>query len=373
MRGLGVVLMMVAACGGDDGMMTGDDVIEADADVTQGAAVTMHVLNGPTPSGSARPTHGPAHAVDGNWQISPDELRATLLELEFFGAGTVTVPVTDCEVVFDLREPGLAQHVACGFALPAGEYVSVRPRYDGEYQVLIDDAVNGIYTDPGSTTKLSEAQPVGGAQPITVGSQEMMGTGGAFFDPPLVVNDGDEHELSLLLDALQNLQIHADGGTLTLGADGNGILGFPDTVISIGTPASVAYYVSDLLGTPTSFGGPRPELSNNLVALSVLRGADDQPEFVHTRGAMVTECPTQQQFFFATDGYLGLDDAGTLAWAAKSADSAFSSLWRVATTETTQVECAATSADPAPSGGSFASGAPTFTAARTFAMTRLAD
>jgi hypothetical protein len=338
----------------------------------------MKVLNGPTPVGSARPIHGGGSAADGNWQLSPNELHATLLGFSFFGAGTTVIDLPeDCAVAFDLGEPGLAQQVDCEFVLPAGTYVTVMPIWSSEFDVLIDDSANGIYTDPTEPTKLTGTAPTGGAAMITVGTPGMMMGSGAFFDPPLVVEDAPL-TLSILLNALQGFQINANAGTLTLGADGNGMPGFPDAVVAVGTPASVAYYVNDALGTPLSFGGSTPGLSNIISAVAVLQGGDQQPEFLSQRGG-ATECPAGAVFLFpgADNGYVGLDDNGVLGWAGKNMNGDYAALFRMAAVDdlaaATTLECAATSSDPMPPGDSFASGAPVITPARTFAMTLMAN
>jgi hypothetical protein len=217
------------------------------------------MLNGASP-GAPQPRRGlvaPAPA-DGIWQISPTKITAPITELHFQeqSGNDVLVDLTDCSVTFDLTKPALAESLECPFEVPAGTYTHLGIAFGANYDLTIDDATNGFFTDPSAASKISTTAPAGGAQSISVPNpRHMQGASYTVLTPPLVVNGGDTITLSEMLAGLQSLQIQVQNGQPQLVLNGMSTPGFPDSVSAIGTPARVAFYVNPALGTPYSFNG----------------------------------------------------------------------------------------------------------------------
>jgi hypothetical protein len=353
-KGAWLVVVLFSACGGG-----GDD---GDDDGGGSADGVVTVYNGATPDSSTLTAARVHKAADGEWQVSPDHVSRQLTSLTFIGDGGLqqNVPLTDCFVDFDLAEPGLAQHLDCEFTLAVGTYNSVSLSYAANFEVLIDDDVNGLFTDPTAPTKLAITEPAGGAQPITVDAPAGQGTGGGFFPNPIVVDEGDVVPVSIVLDALQVFQVSVSGGTAELGFEGNGIPGFPDTLVSIGVPAAVGYYVNDAFGTAGSYGPGAPQ--QQYLAISVLMGTNLKPSFLGMRGDDPL-CHTQTKFLFpgAGNGYLGMTDDGIVGWANQDGGGYVSvmSLQTVEPGEPTNLLCQTTTTDPAPPDGKFEAAPPT--------------
>jgi hypothetical protein len=270
-------------------------------------------------------------------------------------------------VTFDLTQPGLAQTLDCPFTVPAGTYTGAGPRFGETFELLISDQANGIFTDPESPTKLSATEPAGGAKALTLPNPAAsLGGGGVRFPTPVTVKDGETLTVSVLLNALQRIQVNVGGGTIQLGADGNGLPGFPDAAMAVGTPAAIAFYVNDALGTAHSYNGSTMGM-NNPLAIQVLYGNGMVPAFLNMSNGDLPGCGhIQVLFVFAGrgNGYLGLDGAGVLGWAgfsdvASTNYSAVMSMPQISTLgATTTFKCLTTTTDPAPPGDSFSSGAP---------------
>lgn len=356
---LAALLVVAVGCGGDD-----DGGGDGDAD---GEAVgTARMLNGASPDGAQALRVGrAAAAADGNWQVSPDAVRAPLVGIRFEGTPAVTVPVSDCVLEFDLLAPGLAESLTCPFTLPAGTYVGAGPVYGETFELRIDDDVNGMYTDPDATSMLSGTEPAGGAQLLTLPNPRAEGgVQVTLFPEPVVVEEGDEVSVSILLAALQSFQVSVTGDELALGVDGNGMPGFPDAVTSVGTPAAIAFHVNPVLATPYSYNGM--VVQQDGLAISVLYTSDMTPAFLGMSNGDLPGCGhIQALFLFPGDGngYLGLDADDVLGWAGTNDGvSAYSTVMSMpqATAQgaMTTFKCLETTTDPAPAGGSFSSGAP---------------
>jgi len=348
---------------------------------------TARMLNGATPAATG-PLAPPRSALvaagsDGAWQVSPDKLRLTLDSLYFQsqGQGQETVQLTGCQVTYDRSQPGLTKLADCPFSLATGTYTHVLAKFSDSYDVLINDATNGIFTDPTSPTKLSRSAPAGGAQFVTVTTTGGFPLGNGDFNPPWVAtastpDAGTANGLtvSVVIDALQYFQVTISGSTATIGVDGMGNVKAPDTVVAVGTPAAVNYYVASALGTALSFNLSAldaPAGFQGMLTLSVLYSSPTTPSALSMGFAgSPTGCgPFGAMFYLRGEfGYLGLDASGTLGWAGTSATDTtsgtppFTSVMSLAQAgslgASTVFKCLQTSVDPAPGGGSFDSGAP---------------
>jgi len=366
-----VLVVALVGCGGGGGDRVDGGNGGADAaagiDAAAGAHGTARLLNGATPPTAALwSLPRPGAAAAGNWQLSPDQLRLTAQSLELLGeSGPVTVTLADCQVTYDRSQPGLTQLGGCPFEVPPGTYSAARVIFAADYDLLIDDAVNGFYTDPGATTGLSPVAPISGAQFISVSAGASFG-GTGVFDPAVVVNAGDQITLSVVVDALQSIIANVSGsGDLAFGADGNGNPGRPESVVAVGTPAAVAYYVNDLLGTPLSYLAG--VAGQGIMAISVLYSNGTTPVFLdmHDNGQPTGCGPFDVLFYFsgAGHGYLGRDSGGVIGWAGTDDGfTGYTSVMRMTEAagvgDPTVFECLETTTDPAPAGDSFASGAP---------------
>ena len=173
----------LGACSGDDGGTGGTGV--------QGHALILH---GPSaPSSSPRIGTPPAPPADGYWAISPNQARITLTDLTFVDAELQphTTTLTNCMPTYKRNDSALTQLLDCPFEVPPGTYLSVTIGASTTYEMLIDDPINGFFTDPNAPTKLA----ISGTGPGQFASFTVPGPGGvgdvvtagAFFASPFEV------------------------------------------------------------------------------------------------------------------------------------------------------------------------------------------
>ncbi|HUS65157.1 MAG TPA: hypothetical protein VMZ28_11470 [Kofleriaceae bacterium] len=388
----------VAACGGGGG---GDDDGPGDhpdgggggdPDAGGGAGVTgvAHVVQGATPPPAFALTSGASS--DGKWYVSPDQIQVTLTRINFAGTtpeNSTGADLTDCVVTYDRGNDTLDPLLDCPFSIPPGTYLGMNLfRADGPATILIDDAINGIYTDPGSPTKLSGTEPDGGAAPVEVS----FGLGGGaeqFFAEPLVVEEGDTVSLAVVVDAVQSATIEVSDGGDTLEFNDY----FPAYVLpTLGSAGTPQFYTSS--GTADSY-------NDDLVLANILRvyyDANDSPVyslFQQRAGAFGTcldgvygigaypadpDEVTPLNDGSRAGGWLGKDDTDTLCWA-YAADNTYETYNNYLTMDhvdtvgmTTTVSCEQT-ADPTPptSGSTYASGCPAIAADTTVELTLTAQ
>lgn len=349
-----VVLVCLMACGGDGGGT---------------AQATAKMLNGPSPGTVQMFAPRVAPASEGSWAVTPTRVVAPIKQFHFrdkSSGDTHDIDLTDCKVTFDLKQPALAQTLDCPFIVPAGTYEDLGITFGPDYELTVDDAVNGMYTDPSNPAKVTTTAPAGGGQPITVPNPfASLGMQVSHFGSKLTVNDGDTVTVSVLLQGLQSIQITITGGVAQLGIDGNNMPKFPDSVTSVGTPARIAFYANAALGTPYSVNASA--LMEKDMAVYVLYSGTS-PAFLGYSSNHLKPCFSQTAFVYPAknNGYLGLDSTGMLGWSGFSdmTGQMPSSLWRMHQVDTkggtTTLECLSTTTDPMPPGDSFSSGAPNF-------------
>lgn len=190
--------------------------------------------------------------TDGAWKVSPDQIRVKLTRLNFEGLTAETgtgADLVDCIVTYDRAAAALDPLLDCPFAIAPGTYTSMNLFLDPVADVLIADAVNGIYTDPASASGLSSVAPAGGAAFVPVTST-LGGGFEQFFTAPLVVGTADVLSLSVLVDAIQTTQVTVSGGGATLEFGDY----YPAVVVpTLGAPGAPQYYTSQ--GTANSYNG----------------------------------------------------------------------------------------------------------------------
>lgn len=384
---------LVPGCRGGGGSFDGNGDDDDDgANVLQG---TANVIAGPSVPETPFAPLTTGVPADGYWIISPNKVRARLEILDFF---TETDKVraelgAECAIEADRSAPSQSQILACPFEIAAGTYVGLGVAVNPNYEVLIDDAVNGIYSDPASATLLSTTPPVGGAAFVPYICEK--GCGGlppAMLAQPLVLGTGDSISVSIVVDLVHTISTTVSAGLVSF-----------DSV--------VASHLVPILVYPTP-GAPGKAQNLNTIgtaqnyqfqfgpqdAMRVYYSAD-QPMFLSGgKGACVysngdgstwAADPATSPLSnggpagFRAGGYLGLDASGTLCWAIglQGADPIYSSyesyhtLTPVAVVgSSATLSCSAVSTVPAPiSGPTYASGCPAIPADTQMTVTLVAD
>lgn len=370
MRGA-ILLLMVAACG-DDGGNGGQDAAGGSV------AAVAHALHGaavPVNARLAAPI--PAPATDGKWYVTPNKVKLTLERINFerMGGGmTVGADLTNCVVMFDKATPSLSNLLDCPFSIPPGTYLGMTLFVGGTYEVLIDDATNGFYTDPAAPSKLSTTAPSGGAQFITY--TRPLGGGGAQqqFLAPVTVNEGDTLSLNIVLDAIHTVHVQVSGTSLSF-VDPDQV---PVNVFPTLQKPGVARYLTTA-NTADSY-------NDSLVLANIMRayyGSDGQPlyAFPEQTAGMINQCSTPAPAY-PTDpamstplndgsrlgGWLGRDSTQTTCWVvpndkAVTTYRAYFTLGNATTVgDMATLSCQKTTSPTPPSSGStYAAGCPPIT------------
>jgi hypothetical protein len=382
--------LAVAACGGgDDGGGGG------------GTTVTAHanVLHGPSSSdsGVAPRLAGPAALTDGRWQVSPDEAQATLVALDFYGAEPGTdqqVDLTDCMLTWTRSDAALQQLLDCPFEIPVGSYIGMSVGMSTTFQIKLDDALNGLYTDASAPSKLSATAPGAGA---TFVDYVVPGPGGqgdrldslTYFTSPLEVTEASAIEIQLVVDMTHTMEVDVASGAPEFRSD---FVPVPAFIYATPEPVTKVAFYSDL-GTAAN-ALETPNFPPN--TLRFFYSSATEPAFVWS-GLATAGCQSGDQPSNAWDvdaatapegpqggpvagGDLGRDASGTLCFALPNGD------WTAQTGSvielpeaaglgtTASATCQTDSAIPAPtSGSSYASGCPTITAEHTASLTLVAN
>ena len=389
-----LILILLYACGESSGGIQG-----VDTGTPQRITANLVAFNGATSAVTASPVAASpgifpvpesAPASDGKWVVTPDQVKVTFTAITFDRpSGGETVTVGDCEVTFNFATASLSQAHTCSLEVPAGTYVKIGYIADETTQVLIDDATNGIYTDPNSATLLSTTEPAGGAQfvPLTNSLADPDGTfGGSFFLASSVeFNEGDNININIIGDLTHAVFVEVNNGTATFdvglwAVQQAGIRVF----VSLNDLGKINYYSGSATGLTY-----RKEaiFSNNesSVDIRIYYVADNQPTFLFLESGNVgsESCgggsvPSQASAADASTspadasgtragGYLGLDSNGVLGWARPQtlAWDVYVAIFAMDQAQslgnTSTMQCQDTSTDPAPAGGSFSSGAPNIT------------
>lgn len=329
---LALSMVPLAGCFGGDGGGGGGDDDDDDGGTVDGVA---HVVQGATAPPALQLTGAPLLPADGGWTVSPDQVRVSITRLNFQGAApeaSTGSDFIDCVVTYDRSAPSLSSLLDCPFAIAPGTYTSMNLFTDPIVEILISDAVNGIFTDLDSATGLSTVAPVGGADLVPV-TTEFGGGFEQFFTSALVVGTADSLSVSFVVDAVHTAQITVSGSGTTL-EFGNY---FPARVFpTLGTPGVPQYYSS--AGTADNYNGSI--VLAHMVRVYFEAGADAQPvraSFDQLAGPLNPCQAGAFGYVFPGDpdvsppsssgdragGWLGLDPTDTLCGALGS-DSTFS-------------------------------------------------
>jgi len=335
---------------------------------SMGGPATISFFSGATPAGhpaaldAGRPAASPVPR-DGQWYLSPDKMILTVTSIQL--TGPMSPVAVDCALTYDRSQPGLTKLADCPFAAPAGTYSGLNLGISPTYQVLIDDPVDGFYS---TSAGIVTSPPAGGAQylSVTTGSA---GIGGNF-PAPIDVGASAPPTLSVVVNGLQFFRVQVSGGTVSLGWPGVGDTDprRPDMTVSVDSLASIAFYSNqgiDSAGAICTGGACSPPPLQGVIAAYVFYASANVPTWIQlVLNGAPSGCPIVTSGAFRGKGYLGLDATNTLGWALPSDDSfsSYSSEFRMPQVTTlggsTTLECKRISADPAPPGGNFSSGAP---------------
>jgi hypothetical protein len=348
---------------------------------------TAHIVRGASTTSSAALRAGTAKnqlGADGHWFLSPDEVQVTVKRIELVDTSghSTQVQFDSCAPTFHGNAAELSSVLDCPFTLTqAGTFIGVNLTVDATAKVLIDDATNGIFTDPSSPTGLSRTAPTGGAQLVSMtASQSTDGlTSELLLSQPLVVTDqeadaGVAPTITVLADTIHTVFANISGSSATFDTS------LPQPPVALVATAdaidsgqgSVEYYAPS--GTAGNVTMPLASTGNETGSLRVFYTAPNQPALVWhvvpgpSEAWAASPASSAGTGSFKTGGYLGLDSTGTLCWALPTDFSyqTYSRLCRMqvpaAVGDTTTIECQSMSAVPAPvSGDTYASGCPSIT------------
>lgn len=219
---LSLVACLLGACKAPRNDAVTDAPHSIDSGTSTDAPVIAHgvaqLLHGPstTTTGSAT---GASTMTDGRWAISPAQAVVTITALQFQSvdpAVVANVSLTSCQATYAVDTTSLTSLAMCPFEVPAGSYASVTISVSTTLQLLIDDTVNGLYTDPTSPTGLAISPPSGGAQPVTVTVSGVGGSGSTFsqttyFAQPFTVTAADV-SIDLVVDLIHTVFVDVSGG-----------------------------------------------------------------------------------------------------------------------------------------------------------------
>lgn len=376
---LPALVFIVAACGDS----TGPRLVSG----------TAHLVHGPSLAVGAsvdrRPDSKPSFAVapsGGHWFISPDQGKITITSLSFHDAsGNVQdATLSTCTATYSRASASLSSILDCPFTLASGTYVEVDIGISNVFQVLINDATHGIFTDPSSATGLSTTAPAGGAAfvnltiPTSGDANGVMETQTAF-DAPLVVDSASPPAITLIVDMIHTVLMNVSGSTLTFDTS------LPQPAVhvtpTVSGPGRVEFYTAT--GTADNVNAGIATMGNEATSIRLVYNGASAPIDVWSPVIGPSEAwnaaPTPGASMFTIGGYLGLDATGTICWALPAsytyAQYAYLKSMKPATAigGTTVLKTKAVTTAPAPaSGTTYASGCPTFTADQQTTMTLVA-
>jgi len=317
----------------------------------------------------------------GNWLLSPDKMTVTIISLGLTNGSSVVSADTsgshtalNCPVTYDRSKPGLTVLGDCPFTVPPGTYTALDVGMSGTYQVTFNDATNGFYS---TASGIVTSPPASGAQPYSV-TLTSSAANGEFHNTiplaaPVTITDTTNMTVSLVIDGIQFFHVSEDGsGLVTLGWPGTSYTDpfRPDVAASIGPLAKLEFYPNAAINTTGSYCasacGSGINAPQGITSVAVYYTSPTAPSMVDTQlNGTPSNCgPFGASFIADHRSYLALDASGNLGWAVPTTSSwtAYSAVLRMAEAGnaggTTTLYCQNVSADPAPSGGSFASGAP---------------
>jgi hypothetical protein len=359
------------------------------------------ILHGPSTVMHARQRGGPPgptpRIADGHWALSPDQARVTVDSLTFQGAtaGDVqAVMLTNCKPTYVRDQPSLSTVLDCPFMIPAGTYVGMGVAVAATFDVLVDDATAGLYTDPAAATKLSTTAPAGGAPFVSITVATGSGTNGelsqqTFFSHPVTLtptgsvggDDGGAEvgvTVDVAVDLTHTIFANVSGGSASF--DTSLPLPAVQLMASLEGAGHVQLYSASGTAGSALMPGPTDDDTSSVRVFFDGSGAASY-EFHPTLGpSQAWNANPAGGTGNRAGGYLGVDGSGTLCWAIPQdyTYAQYAGICELATVSTigatTTLRCATTTTVPPPtSGDTYASGCPTLTNPTSTTVTLIAQ
>lgn len=370
------------------------------------------ILNGATPGASSsarvrdtaqapavaaipRPTPRAAPS-DGRWTVSPNQVQVRLMRLQFFAGGSDRQVVDlgpDCVVTYDKAAASLSTRLDCPFEVAVGTYDRLTVDFAPDFEVLIDDETNGLFTDPASPTLFSPTPPAGGDgfvdYPTTIPDGGDAWSATTFLTAPLVVTEEQPVALDIVVHGLHTFQIEVTDGAPAFYTDPQQ-RGWPVQLYPSVNGVSTSEYYSSVASADTFAFGSVPNPAHVLMFYETSTvPATANFEVGESLGGCGRGMPHATNA--AADdyevnegggrpgGYLGLD-GDTLCWAQGSDEgysgyNALFSLTRLTSEGATgTLSCVPTSEAPPPSSGAtYSSGCPPLVAPQQIDVTLVAN
>jgi hypothetical protein len=370
------------ACGHDDGKTPMDS--DTGRSMVAGSAKIVH---GPSGAPGARARIGvPPIPADGRWSVTPDKAKLTFLSITFTTTDgqPIVVPLTDCEPEYDRDASSISQLLDCPFQVPAGQYSALSLGVSTTYQMLLDDATNGFFTNgsgivttsPGTATYSSFTVPGPGG----VGTEL---SAAIFLSKPLDIVEGSPVSLQILVDMIHMIGIDVSAGTATVDLS---LPTLPAMIVPSASGAGKTAFYSFQSSTDNLKYGPLGS-TQTWSGVRVFYAEPPQPSFIfhpvpgpsEAYNVNPAKAPPNGTMFKA-GGYLGVDSSMTMCWAMPANDFSYTTYDRVCRLpvgslgNASTLECQTGPTAPAPTAGdTYASGCPTITSNVTATLTLVAE
>lgn len=384
-------ILLAAGCGGGTEPKGGTEPT-----AKRRVSLTASVLHGSTPGVSSFITAASSRsfvtssavASPGLWAISPDQARLTILSVSFIAAdgNARSATLTNCVVNYTRSTASLTKLLDCPFTVDSGTYVAVDVQFANSFDVLIDDQVNGIYTDAASPTKLSATRPAAGPQMVNYSLTLNPGSKGVFasvtyFPTAVKIDSGSVMPtVSLVADLIHTVFVTVNSSSM------NFFIDVPNPAVqiipSINGAGRVEFYTPTGTALSARMGGDSDTESHSV---RVFYASPPQPAYIFSpvvgpssaQSVDPAKSPVRGDLGFRAGGYAGLDASGTLCWALPKtfAYQSYAYLLRMRSvntlgaTTTVQRFWFGTNggqATPPASGDTYASGCPSFTPTEQF-------
>lgn len=333
---------------------------------------TVQFLNGPTPAAAPLITGGANASVasaasPGQWLLSPDKVTLHVTKIRLTG-DEMDAETVSCDVTYDKSRPGLTQLLGCAFKVPQGTYDGIELAISTGYEVLVNDATNGFFTNG---TGIVTTSPAGGATStlavLTGGNNGEISYGTIPFPVPVHVEDTTDLTINVAVNALQFFKATVTSGGVTIGHSGSDA-GKPDLVATVGPLARLSFYSSQGVNSAGSYcaASCTNAAPTGITSVSVYYTEPNLPYSVRTQFSVAPALcgPFGVSYSYDPRSYLGQDASGAIGWAVPSDNTYAAYALEMRMTQvstlggTTTLYCKNRTTDPAPAGGSYASGAP---------------
>lgn len=292
------------------------------------------------------------------------------IELSKAGRSSQHTDFSNCEVTFDRLSSSGSTALTCPFTVADGTYDELRISFSPTFQVLINDADHGVFTDPSSPTLVSSSPPDGGAQfvPYTINFPHP--GFGIPLATPLTLNGSVS--ISLLGDLNQTIRQSAPydfSGTVNTSAPPIDVEAVP------GSTAHEEFYVgANQSGVIKIFydGAGNAVTAETAAVCSGWNGL----EFAYPFSPSQVATQSGTGVFGA---FLGVDSNGVVSWEVPSqqgwsAGAATFEIRRVTSLgNSTNIACQIGSETPPSGGDTFAVSAPTIAPSSSVPVTRVAN